>query len=188
MHQRVFVDANVFCSRTLRDWTCLLRMQTDGMFQLHTSEDVLAEALHTLRRLRPERSGGAVTRLRAAILASIDELVGEFDATIGYEGSDPDDRHVHAAAVACGAHVLLTEDRGLEAQTRAPYEVHRCDEFFTLVDDSAPWAVRDVVRRQVAYWAGRPQAERRGLARALREAGCPTFAERVERHLRFLAG
>src|SRR4051812_14658015 len=102
MLQRVFLDANVLCSRTLRDWTCLLRLRTDGMFQLHTTEDVLAETIRTLRRLRPDLPGGAVTRLRTAVLGAIDELVEDFDATVPYTGSDPDDRHVHAAALACG--------------------------------------------------------------------------------------
>lgn len=186
--QRVFVDANVFCSRTLRDWTCLLRLHTDGMFQLHTSEDVLAEALRAVRRRRPDAPGAATTRLRAAILASIDELVADFDATIAYMGSDPDDRHVHAAAVACGAHVLLTDDRGLTTTDTATYEVYRPDDFFVLVDDSAPWLVREVVRAQAEYWADRPAGQRRGLASALREAGCPRFARRVDGHLRTLAG
>lgn len=43
MMQRVFVDANVLYSRTLRDWTFLFRGSTDGMFQLHSTEDVFAE-------------------------------------------------------------------------------------------------------------------------------------------------
>ena len=188
MLQRVFVDANVFCSRTLRDWTCLLRLHTDGMFQLHTTEDVLAETTHTLRRLHPDRPGSAVSRLRAAILDSIDELVDDFDATVEYHGTDPDDRHVHAAAIACGAHVLLTQDRGLRTTDAAMYEVYRCDEFFSLVDDSAPWIVRDVVREQARYWSSRPRGARKSLPGALRDADCPTFAGRVERHLRFLAG
>ena len=188
MLQRVFVDANVLCSRTLRDWTCLLRLRTDGMFQLHTTEDVLAETVRTLRRKYPELPGGAVTRLRAAVLGAIDELVEDFDATVPYAGQDPDDRHVHAAAEACRAHVLLTEDQGFTPTDAANYEVYRCDDFFLLVDDSAPGAVRDVVRQQAHYWSARPEAKRRGLADALRDAGCPQFAARVESHLRVLAG
>ncbi|WP_309886472.1 PIN domain-containing protein [Curtobacterium sp. 320] len=188
MLQRVFVDANVLCSRTLRDWTCLLRLRTDGMFQLHTTEDVLAETIRTLRRKHPTLPGGAVTRLRAAVLGAVDELVEDFDATVAYGGSDPDDRHVHAAAEACRAHVLLTDDRGFASDDAANYEVYRPDDFFVLVDDSAPAAVRDVVRQQTRYWASRPDEKRRGLADALRDAGCPAFAARVESHLRVLAG
>ncbi|WP_439694428.1 PIN domain-containing protein [Curtobacterium sp. SP.BCo] len=188
MLQRVFVDANVLCSRTLRDWICLLRLRTDGMFQLHTTEDVLAETVRTLRRRHPELPGGAVTRLRAAVLGAIDELVEDFDATVPYRGSDPDDRHVHAAAVACRAHVLLTQDHGLTSDDAAHYEVHRCDDFFVLVDDSAPAAVRDVVRQQARYWADRPAGSRRSLVTALLDADCPQFARRVELHLRVLTG
>ncbi|MGU3409511.1 putative toxin-antitoxin system toxin component, PIN family [Microbacterium sp. M1A1_1b] len=183
MHQRVFVDANVLCSRTLRDWTCLLRARVDGLFQLHTTEDVLAEVLRTLRRLHPERPGGAVTRLRAAVLASIDELVDDFDATVPYAGNDPDDRHVHAAAVACRADVLLTQDRGLAAAPQSHYLVSGCDAFFTRIDDMAPAAVRDVCLQQVEYWATRTSHPAEALVAALHDAGCPVFANRVRAHL-----
>jgi len=120
------------------------------------------------------------------VLAAMDELVEDFDATGPYTGRDPDDRHVHAAAEACRAHILLTEDLGFTSDATTMYEVYRCDAFFVLVDDAAPTAVRDVVLEQSRYWSARPAGERRGLVSALRDAGCPEFASRVDGHLRAL--
>ncbi len=186
MLNRIFVDANVLVSRTLRDWVCLLRAEIPAMFQLHTTEDVLAEALHAFRRIRKDAPGGAVTRMRAAIVGSMDEVLDDFDATIPYGGTDPDDRHVHAAAVSCQADILLTEDAGFVESDQTPYEVYRCDDFFCLVDDSAPEHVRNVVLLMSRYWRSRPDS--RPLDEQLVAAGCAQFAERVTAHLRFLSG
>ena len=87
--QRVFVDANVLYSRTLRDWLFLLRRETEGMFQIHTTEDVLAETEYRLRRSNPTMAGGVITDLREKITSAIDELVSDYDATIEYSGDDP---------------------------------------------------------------------------------------------------
>jgi predicted nucleic acid-binding protein len=187
MPKRVFVDANVWVSRTLRDWVCMLRAEIPSMFQLHTTEDVLAETIARLRELHPQRDGGATTRLRAAIIASIDELVDDFPGGTPWIGADPKDQHVHAAAVAAHADVLLTEDRGFHDLDDLPYEVLRCDEFFLLVDDAVSWHVRATVRRMNQYWSARP-ARYAGLATALERAGCPGFARRVDRHLRACSG
>lgn len=57
MTQRVFVDANVFFSRTLTDWLFLLRFETEGMFQVHTTEDVFAEVIYRMRKKNPTAPG-----------------------------------------------------------------------------------------------------------------------------------
>jgi len=184
--QRVFVDANVLYSRTLRDWLFLLRRETEGMFQVHSTEDVLAEVVYRLRRNNPTMEGGVITNLREKLVSAIDELVGDFDATIEYAGADANDRHVHAAAVASKAHILLTDDNGFEGSDEDPYEVFTCDEFFLLVDDSASWMVERVVADQNAYWS--KKRSHKSLVQALKDAGCPEFAKRVEGHLRSLSG
>jgi len=55
--QRVFVDANVFFSKTLTDWLFLLRFETEGMFQVHTTEDVCAEVIYRMRKKNPTAPG-----------------------------------------------------------------------------------------------------------------------------------
>jgi len=185
--QRVFVDANVLYSRTLRDWLFLLRRETEGMFQIHTTEDVLAETEYRLRRNNPTMAGGVITDLRKKITTSVDELVGDYDATIPYAGQDPDDRHVHAAAIASQAHILLTGDAGFIGSDDEPYEVFRCDEFFILIDDSASWLVERVTADQINYW-NKKIGNRKTSAQALSDAGCPEFAKRVEKHAEKLSG
>ena len=191
MTQRVFVDANVLFSRTLRDWLFQLRNAAPEMFQLHSTEDVLAETLYRLRRKNPAWDGGQITRLRESLVENLDEILTDFDATVAYDGSDPNDRHVHAAAVSCSADILLTNDTGfvsLEDADRLPYEVQSADEFFVLIDNSAASYVQRVTDSQRRYWASSKSAGSRGLAEALVASGCPEFAKRVTIHLRTLSG
>lgn len=181
----VFVDANVWFSRTLRDWIGLLYITPDEpAFVVHWTEDVLAELIYHLRKKHPAWPGERITGIR-------DQLAGTFEAgrvdsfEIGntYRGSDPGDAHIHAAAVACGANILVTcntaDFRGDE--DAAPYEVMHPDDFLVLVDDSAPHLVAEVVSRMCSYWISRQGGA--DLPRSLRTAGCSEFAERVRRHL-----
>ena len=190
MTQRVFVDANVLFSRTLRDWLFLLREETGSMFQLHSTEDVLAEVVYRLRRAYPDRNGVETTRLRSVFEQNLDELVSDFDTSIEYHGSDPNDRHVHAAAVAGRSDILLTADYGfynLADTDDLPYSVYGCDDFFLLVDDSDSASVLRVTDRQRHYWATRHNGGR-SIVGALGASGCSNFAVRVNQHLRTLSG
>lgn len=85
---------------------------------------------------------------------------------------------MHAAAIACAADVVLTSDGGFTATGDGlPYEVYEPDDFFVLVDDSAPGLVRCVTARQARHhWQRAGSAD---LCAMLVAAGCPTFAERV---------
>jgi hypothetical protein len=157
------------------------------MFQIHSTEDVISETLYHRRRDNPELDGGVITDLRKKLVDAIDEILGEYDASIPYEGPDPHDPHVHAAAVASQADILLTQDQGFSDDSELPYEVFNCDDFFILIDDSASWMVQRVVAAQVAYWREKP-GKHKSLADALRAAACPNFADRVDAHLRILSG
>ncbi len=101
-----------------------------------------------------------------------------------FQGSDPDDRHVHAAALACAADIVLTCDEGFVGEgvdaDPPPYEVLFPDAFFVLADDSAPEIVAEVTREQTRYWY--VKHGRAPLAHQLEAAGCPEFARRVQKH------
>ncbi|MEJ7647683.1 MAG: hypothetical protein WKF57_01350 [Nakamurella sp.] len=59
MADRVLPDANVLHSRTLRDWLLMLMLEpTVELFTLFYTEDILAEVVTTIRRRRPDLSGG----------------------------------------------------------------------------------------------------------------------------------
>ncbi len=184
--QAVFVDANVWFSRTLRDWIGLLYVTPDtAPFSVYWTEDVLAELLANLREKYPDWPGSKTTKLRD-LLAQTFELgrVDDFVVDGSYHGPDPKDAHVHAAALACRADVLLTANARdfVWDHNTSPYEVMRPDDFLVLVDDSAPQLVETVVSRMCSYWVSRDgEAD---LPTSLRKADCPDFAERVRLHLR----
>lgn len=156
------------------------------MFSVLSTEDVLAETMYRLRRNRRDLDGGVIYDLRAKFEEAIDEILKDFQGDIEYQGADPDDKHVHAAAVAGDADYLLTEDRGFVWDDDTPYEVYTCDEFFMLIDDGSPISVQRVVSNQLAYY--RRNGNSKSLVDALRDAGCPQFAQRIEDHLRTLSG
>ncbi|PPK70130.1 PIN domain-containing protein [Actinokineospora auranticolor] len=182
---RVFVDANALFSRTVRDWLALLQLRSGGgIYTVYWTEDVLAETIYNLRRKYPAWNGAKITRVRDLIAKTFEGgRVDDFVVDDSFPGTDSDDRHVHAAALACRADIVLTCDNGFSAADpdSLPYEVYHPDAFFVLVDDSAPNLVHDVTREQTLYWANR-QNGRADLPNKLIAAGCPNFAERVRHH------
>jgi hypothetical protein len=147
------------------------------------SEDVLAETIYSYRRSYPHAPGSLITSIRRLLTDNLDDLVGDFEVNGTFTGNDQYDAHVHAAALACGADILLTDDHGFanvcggQSTPHYGYEVFRADEFFLLVDDSNPEAVRTVTQQQIAYWMAKKGEV--NLPESLRCAGCPGFAERV---------
>lgn len=189
---RIFVDANVLMSRSIRDWLCLLRVESaGGMFTLVTSEDVLAEVEYHLRRKFPHADGEVIVSLRSKIVSSFDEVMSGFPGNLSNPTGDPHDLHVHCASVASGADILLTLDSGfvkLEAEILdgLPYEVVTPDNLFVLIDDSASRIIRRTTVRQLAYWQAQKLSN--SLSASLRDAQCDLFADRVEMHLKNLSG
>ena len=183
----VLVDANVLYSRTNRDWLFLLRDESGGsMFKVFATEDIIAETVYRLRRQKPAAPGSLITRIHDRLVESLDGRVEDFEIDGSFPGTDANDAHIHAAAVACGAGVLLTADSGFVdldegVADSLPYEVHHPDSFFILVDDSASDCVRAVICQQLTYWYSRRSEV--DLPGRLRLAGCPEFAERVRQHL-----
>lgn len=187
----MLVDANVLFSRTLRDWLFLLRNETEGgMFTVYATEDILAETLYRLRRRYPNAPGSLTSRAHDRICEQLDDRVADYTIDGSYPGPDQNDAHVHAATVASGAGKLLTADSGFtkldeEVAAQLPYEVHTPDSFFTLIDDSASLKVRAVTEEQLRYFLKRDgEAD---LPGRLKNAGCPSFAERVRVHLQALS-
>lgn len=188
----VFVDANILYSRTLRDWLFLMGMSDVGeIYRVRWSEDVLIEALYRLRRDHPEWHSSRIEDVRGKIERHFAECkVSNFAMDDHYDGEDRHDNHVHSAAVACRADIILTADKGFatwwqKRSDESSYEVQDPDSFFCLIDDSAPDIVVDVVRQQSSYWA-RHRGEAR-LVESLRAARVPDFAERIKGHVRQIA-
>lgn len=192
---RVFVDAGVIYSKTLRDWlglyyTC--NVSAEPPFDVHWSDDVLAEAISRLRDNNPTWSGGRIARISELITQTFEVgRVREYSVVeSNYQGADQGDAHVHAAASACAADYLLTtNDRDFrissEAQDKLPYEILSPDDFFMTVALSNPEGTAACIERQIAYRNGR--GEEANLCEALQKAGCPRFADHVLKQLRLMA-
>ncbi|MGQ7788324.1 PIN domain-containing protein [Nesterenkonia sp. K-15-9-6] len=188
MVQRVFVDANVLYSRTLRDWTFLLRNSAEGMFQLHSTRDAICEALAKYRKNNSNAPGHQVANIEETITSSLDELVREFPGNIAFDGRDQNDYHIHAAAVSSQADIILTCNEATDITTTPDeqnYEIFHPDDFFLLVADSRPQCVKQVTRCQHEYWKDKQNYLQ--LDEALRKSYCPMFAKRVRQALQEIA-
>lgn len=162
------------------DWMFMLRAKFEGSFQTHSTEDVIAEASRSWRRQRPDMNGEAVYKRIALIRRNLDEILPDYQGDIPFSGRDKHDRHVHSAATACRADLLLTNDDPTDITTTPDnecYEIIRPDQFFLLLADSAPEAIRKVACEQEKYWRAKSD---RTIVEALQRAGCPHFALRVE--------
>lgn len=181
----VFVDANVWYSRTARDWIGMLYTTPDvPPFAVFWTEDVMAEFLHGLRKAHPTWPGARTTQIRDRLASTFEAgRVDRFTVDGTYRGPDPHDAHVHAAALARRADILLTFDATgfVWDDNTSPYEVMHPDDFFVLVDLSAPALVAEATRRMCAHWLAR--SGEADLPARLRAAGCPQFADRVRDHV-----
>lgn len=171
----------------------MLRRETGPMFRIYCTEDVLAETLYRFRRKHPQSAGEVVSNLRKLLIENMDVQVSSYDMSVSYDGGDPNDLHVHAAAIASRVDIVLTADQGFAeftSNSSLPYSVYGCDDFFVLIDDSETQAVQRVVVRQREYWSQRAESGAivKTLDAALADAGCPRFASRVTQHLRALSG
>ena len=105
----VVLDANVLFPFRKRD--ALLRFSHTGLFRARWSEDILDEWTRNLLGLKPQledriRAQQAAMRehFPEALVTGHDPLVGALDLP------DPDDRHVLAAAIQCGAQQIVTDN------------------------------------------------------------------------------
>lgn len=153
MTELAFIDANVFYSRTLRDWLFMLRIETKAnVFTLASSWDVISEAASRLRDKHPAARGQLVGQLIEKCTMFIDDLVTDYPGGAVDWIPDEGDWHVHHTAIACSARYLVAEDRGF-TDTGSFYKVLTCDEFFLLINQKDPGAVQRVTAQQAKFWA-----------------------------------
>lgn len=149
----VVYDACVLYPAPLRDF--LMWLALSGCFRARWSEQIHAEWKRNLLRNRPDLSAAQLDRTSTLMNDAIpDSLVCGYEKLIpGLFLPDPDDRHVLAAAIRCGASVIVTfnrKDFPDEALQEFHIEVQHPDEFIDNLSDLDPAAVVDVARRQRA--------------------------------------
>ena len=104
-------DACVLYPAPLRD--LLVRLALAGLVRAHWSERIHDEWTRSVLANRPELSSQSIERCRRLMDAhSPDAVVTGYAGRIAaLELPDPDDRHVLAAALECGAAVIVTFNR-----------------------------------------------------------------------------
>jgi len=181
----VVYDACVLYPAPLRD--LLIRIARRGLVRAKWTEAILDECFRSILANEPDRRPESLARTRELMkLAVADCLVTGYEDLIeSIKLPDPDDRHVVAAAVRCGAQVIVTANAkhfprdslvgfGLDA-------VHPDDFVLDCIDLSAA-AVLSAIREQAASLKNPPMTpaevmdrlQKNGLAQSvakLRELG-----------------
>ena len=126
-------DACVLYPANVRD--LLMRLACTGCFRARWSDDIHDEWIRNLLARRDDLTHERLQRTAELMNAAVeDALVADYASLIpGIEGlPDPDDRHVVAAAIRCGASVIVTynlKDFPAEALARWGLEAQHPDEF-----------------------------------------------------------
>ena len=104
----VVYDACVLFPAPLRD--LLMRLALVGLFRARWSAQIHEEWLRSLLEKRPELTRAQLERTRDLMNTSVlDSLVTGHEPLIeAIVLPDPDDRHVVAAAIRCGANAIVT--------------------------------------------------------------------------------
>lgn len=147
----VIFDACVLYPAPLRDF--LMWLALSGQFRARWSHDINEEWKRNLLRNRPDLTNTQLNRTADLMNQAIpDALVDGYEDIIpSLDLPDPDDRHVLAAAIRCGASVIVTfNQRDFPQETLAPYaiETQHPDEFADNLFDLDPAAVVAAAQRQ----------------------------------------
>lgn len=143
-------DANVLYPAAQRD--LLMRLAVRRLFSGRWTEQILDEMERAIVRRQPELAG-RLKRTRELMCRAVpDCLVEGYEPLIdALQLPDPDDRHVLAAAIRCGAQVIVTnnirdfpatylESFGIEAQS--------ADQFLTYLVDLSPAVIATTLQQQ----------------------------------------
>ena len=146
-------DACVLYPAPLRDF--LMWLALSGRFRARWSQTIHDEWKRNLLKNRPDLSREQVDRTSALMDQAVpDALVEGYEALVlGLTLPDPDDRHVLAAAIRCGASVIVTfNQKDFPAEVLELYgiEAQHPDEFVENVLDLDTAAVVSAAQRQRA--------------------------------------
>ena len=148
-----FLDASVLYSAPLRD--LLMHLAVRDLFQACWSDRVQDEWIAALLRNRPDLPAAQLHRTRLLMNQHIDDaLVSGFEPIIEKLSlPDADDRHVLAAAIHCGAGVIVTVNlRDFPSGVLATHgvEARHPDSFIRNLLNDRPDEVLAAVRTQQA--------------------------------------
>ena len=180
----VFLDACVLYPAPLRD--LLMWSASGGLLSARWSADILAEWTENLLRNRPDLKRDRLERTCAEMNRAVPDAM-----VTGYESlvptvtlPDADDRHVLAAAIACGAEVILTLNLKDFPPAQLPSGIVALapDRFLVQIFDLNSAALLHTMAEHRASLARPPKSAEEYVA-ALRHGGLTELALRVAEHL-----
>lgn len=179
----VVYDANVLYPTMLRD--ILIRLAATDIFQARWTDRILDEVFRNLRANRPDLAPEKLSRTRELMCAAVDDcLVTGYEELIeSLRLPDPDDRHVLAAAIRCGAQVIVTENKKdfpREMMDRYGIEIQGADEFLCDQIDLFGPRVHQAVTYAAAAFTNPPRTIDDVLD-ALARSGAPSAAGLLRR-------
>jgi predicted nucleic acid-binding protein len=157
----VVYDACVLYPAPLRD--LLIRLAAKRLVRARWTEQILDECFRNIIANRPELPPAALQRTRELMNRALPDAVitGYENLIDGLALPDPNDRHVLAAAIRCGAQVIVTNNLDDFPQDKlTPYslEAQHPDQFALHVVDLAPGLACNVVAEQAAALKNPPRS------------------------------
>lgn len=183
----VLLDANVLFPFRKRD--LLLRFYHTGLYRARWSDEILREWTRNLLSRRPDLSASINSQLDAMRREFPEALVTGHERLIeGISLPDPDDRHVLAAAVLCGAQHIVTENLAdFPADALEPFAIEAIgtDEFLSRTYDLYPTEALQVCRTTRLSYRN-PAFTPSEFVLDLTAKGLPKFASRLRENRELL--
>lgn len=154
-----FLDASVLYPALTRD--LLMRLALRDLFHPHWSAQIHDEWTRAVLRNRPDLPRAKIERTRRLMDEEINDAnVSGYEHRLeGIELPDIDDRHVLAAAIHCGASILVTANlRDFPASTLARHDIEaqHPDVFILGLFNRAPRTVCEMLRETRATMKNPP--------------------------------
>lgn len=155
--------------------------QTKFNLRIMITHEILDEMTAAVQNKYPDFSTEQGDSLKEAIVASVSDcLVTDYGHLIPtVEISDPDDRHVLAAAIHTRAQAIITDDRDFDQASLEPHDLvaQSPDDFLTDLFDLSPTAMRQLVAEEAS--ARNETVD--DLVELIEERGLIRFAQHLKR-------
>ena len=174
-------DANILYPAPLRD--LFIRLAQAGLVRAKWTEAIHDEWVRNVLKDNPALAPERIARTRKLMNEAVrDCLVNGYEDLIdSLTLPDPDDRHVLAAAIRAGAHIIVTfnlRDFPREALVTFDIEAQHPDEFLLALFDLAPGIICGVVKRQRESLRNPPKSTEEMLE-TLESQGLTKFVARL---------
>ena len=167
-----------------------MQLAMTGLFRARWSSQIHDEWIRSVLRVRPDLTAEQLSRTRQLMDSHVlDALVTGFEPLINaLKLPDPDDRHVLAAAIQCGADAIVTfnvKDFPDDALSAYGIETIHPDSFIVNHLDLAPSVVLTAVKQTRARLKNPPRSPEEYLG-CLGEQGLPQTVSELRRSIQLI--